>query len=280
MASKIEWTDETWNVNVGCTAVSPGCDHCYAKHVAHRDLQPAHSGLTIVRDAQVQWNGTVRSLPARLEVPLRWHKPRRIFVDSMSDLFHPAVDYGFIARVFGVMAAAPQHQFQVLTKRPKRMRSILSDTAGAISFEQLVHEQHDLFGGIRWPGWPLPNVWLGTSIENDRLIWRSKYLDETPAAVRWLSLEPLLGPLPSLNLSWVDWVVVGGESGRGARPMDPAWVRAIRDDCANLSVPLFVKQAGSVLARQWKMSDSKGSILDEFPADLQIRQHPRERTAA
>lgn len=227
--SSIEWTDETWNPTVGCSKVSPGCDGCYAIGVAHRAMQPAHQGLTIRRPGErPDWTGEVRCLPDRLDTPLRWRKPRRVFVDSMSDLFHPDVMQSFRLRVWETMAATPQHTYQVLTKRPRVMRG---------SFRNL--------DGWTVPLPTLPNVWLGTSIESDLYTFRANYLRETPAAVRFLSLEPLLGPLPSLNLDGIDWVIVGGESGPGARPMHPAWVRDLRDRCVEAGVAFFFKQWGA-----------------------------------
>lgn len=225
----IEWTDATWNPTVGCSKVSAGCDHCYAIGVAHRAMQPAHAGLTLVRDGErPDWTGEVRTLTERLDQPLRWKKPRRIFVNSLSDLFHPDIDPGFVAQVFAVMAQATQHTFQVLTKRPKLMAELLGN-GGQTLLEATTDEtaaQH-----LYEAGWPLPNVWLGTSIDEDRYAFRADHLRNTPAAVRFLSLEPLLGALPSLDLTDIDWVIVGGESGPGARPMHPVWVTDLRDRC-------------------------------------------------
>lgn len=230
--SAIEWTDETWNPTVGCSRVSPGCDHCYAIGVAHRAMQPAHEGLTIKRKGEpTDWTGEVRLLPDRLDVPLRWRKPRRVFVDSMSDLFHRDVCSHFIGSVFRTMARCPQHTFQVLTKRPQRMCAWVNAN-----------------NEITVP--TLPNVWLGTSIESDLYTWRADHLRATPAAVRFLSLEPLLGPLPSLDLTGIDWVIVGGESGPGSRPMHPTWVRDIRDRCTDAGVAFFFKQWGD-----WEQAD-------------------------
>lgn len=230
MSTAIEWTDETWNPVVGCSRVSPGCDNCYAIGVAHRAMQPAHEGLTIRTERGTDWSGAVRCLPERLGQPLRWRKPRRVFVNSMSDLFHPDVPDAFIADVFDVMAChgpIARHTFQVLTKRSQRMAQLLGDWA-----------QDEGYRGA-------PNVWLGTSIESDRYAFRADHLRATPAAVRFLSLEPLLGPLPSLDLTGIDWAIVGGESGRGARPMHPGWVRDLRDRCITAGVPFFFKQWGS-----------------------------------
>jgi protein gp37 len=271
VSTGIEWTDQTWNPVVGCTAVSPGCDICYAAVVASRQMQPAHRGLTIGR----QWNGTVRLLPERLDEPLRWRNARRVFVCSMSDLFHRAVPEGFIVDVWTTMAMAPQHTFQVLTKRPKRMAHRLSrpwfDSDVEMGLRLVGYGRHVDWqsreypeaGDARW----LPNVWLGTSIESDRYTYRADHLRATPAAVRFLSLEPLLGALPSLDLTGIDWVIVGGESGSGARPMHPDWGRDIRDRCAAAGVPLFVKQLSSGGQRVIK-------DLDAFPEDLRIREWP------
>lgn len=241
MTTAIEWTrnadgtrGETWNPTLGCSRVSPGCDGCYAIGVAHRAMQPAHEGLTIKRPGErTDWTGEVRCLPERLDVPLRRRKPTTFFVDSMSDLFHPKVPVEFIAAVWRTMDRAEQHTFQVLTKRPQGMALVLNakDLDWAFAAE------------VANP-WPLDNVWLGTSIESDRYFWRADHLRATPAAVRFLSLEPLLGPLPSLDLTGIDWVIVGGESGPGARPMHPDWVRDIRDRCVAAGVPFFFKQWG------------------------------------
>lgn len=289
MSSRIEWTDETWNPVVGCSNVSPGCDHCYAATVASRQLQPAHEGLTIGRE----WNGTVRLLEDRLTQPSRWRQPRRVFVNSMSDLFHHDVPADFIARVWFEMAHADRHTFQVLTKRPQRMASVLRSVRRC-EMGWLTHDGSNPYGhndaggldhGIVYPdhkGWPLPNVWLGTSIEADKYTFRADHLRATPAALRFLSLEPLLGPLPSLDLADIDWVIVGGESGQGARPMDPAWVRDIRDRCIEAGVAFHFKQWGEwgiggwavgvqdgPMARMGKRNSGRsidGRTWDEFPA--------------
>jgi protein gp37 len=219
--SAIEWTEATWNPVTGCDRVSAGCDHCYALTLAARLKamgQPKYQ-----RDGDPRTSGPgfgVTMHPAELDIPRRWRKPRVIFVNSMSDLFHPQVAPDFVARVFEVMAATPQHTYQVLTKRPKRARQLLR-------------------------GWtPVPNVWLGVSIEDDRVVDRADVLREVPVAVRFLSLEPLLGPLPSLDLSGIDWVIVGGESGPEYRPMRKEWVLDLRDRCQAAGVPFFFKQWG------------------------------------
>ena len=231
--SAIEWTEATWNPVTGCDRVSAGCDHCYALTLAARLKamgQPKYQ-----RDGDPRTSGPgfgVTMHPAELEIPRRWRRPRVIFVNSMSDLFHPQVSADFVARVFEVMTATPQHTYQILTKRPKRARQLLR-------------------------GWiPVPNVWLGVSIEDDRVVDRADILREVPAAVRFLSLEPLLGPLPSLDLTGIDWVIVGGESGPEHRPMRKEWVLELRDRCQAAGVPFFFKQWGGPTPK------SGGRLLD------------------
>ncbi len=212
--SRIGWTDETWNPVTGCDRVSPGCDHCYAERLAWRLQRMGVAGYERGFEVVVH--------PERLEEPRHWRKPRRVFVCSMSDLFQPEVGAATIAAVFDVMRAAPRHTFQILTKRPGRMAQLLD-------------------GGTS--GGPLPqNVWLGTSIELDAYCYRADRLRSIPTPNRFLSLEPLLGPLPSLNLEGIGWVIVGGESGPGHRPMEADWVRDIRDRCVGRGIPFFFKQ--------------------------------------
>jgi protein gp37 len=242
----IEWTDRTWNPVTGCTEVSAGCDHCYAKTMHERFNGPGSFATVTVHDD-------------RLAAPLGWRSPAKVFVNSMSDLFHASVTDEQIARVWAVMALAPRHTFQILTKRHGRMRSLLSsgDFERAVGDVWIRHERRTPY--TEWPGWPLPNVWLGVSAETQP--WadiRIPALLHTPAAVRWVSAEPLLGPLdltshlvhaalraPDDWLHGLDWVVVGGESGRGARPMDPTWARHLRDQCAAADVPFLFKQWGA-----------------------------------
>lgn len=284
--STIEWTDATWNPVTGCEEVSPGCDHCYAKTFAERFRgTPGH---------YFEQGFDVQLRPDKLLLPFRWRKPRKVFVNSMSDLFHKDVPDAYIAEVFSVMARTPEHTYQVLTKRHGRMRSLLNRP----SFRDNL---------AVWGPWPLPNVWLGVSVEDQaRADLRIPALLETPAAVRWISAEPLLGPV---NLHAVrglsgqyghqgahrgigtadcpterhhhhddrcrfplDWVVVGGESGRGARPMHPAWARSLRDQCAEARVPFHFKQAGSALAREWGLS-GKGGDPSEWPTSWP-REYP------
>lgn len=258
VSTGIEWTDETWNPVVGCSKVSPGCDNCYAIDQAARiqrmGTTQVYEGTTLEDGSD--WSGLVRCLPERLDQPGRWRRPRRIFVNSMSDLFHPDVPDVFIAKVFQEMGHASWHQFQVLTKRPQRMAAWMSRVAEC-ELGWLTHDgtnparAYDGTGEVLPRPWPPPNVWLGTSIESDRYTFRANHLRETPAAVRFLSLEPLLGPLPSLDLEGIDWVIVGGESGPRARPMHPDWVRDLRDRCQAAGVAFFFKQWGEWLPKNF-----------------------------
>lgn len=231
--TKIEWADATWNPIVGCSRVSPGCDNCYAIGVAHRGMSEHHKGLTVRTENGTDWNGEIHRAPDSVfHKPLHWKRPRRIFVNSLSDLFHPEVSDLLIAKIVAVMSLAPQHTFQILTKRPQRMQTLLSDP----TFWKQVSDEKYTEGGARALQdrhllliHPLSNVWWGTSIESNRYAFRADHLRNTPAAVRWISAEPLLGPLDELDLTDIDWVVAGGESGPGARPMHPDWVRDLRD---------------------------------------------------
>jgi protein gp37 len=249
--TKIEWTDMTWNVVNGCTVVSPGCKHCYAMKQAHRF--PVRQGLTTRTAGGMVWTGEVRFNEKVLLEPIRLKRPRKIFVCADGDLFHENVPSGWIDLVFAVMKMAPQHTFQVLTKRPERARKYLTDQSrersdGRGTALEVIWEKAGTtsFDRIMEGPWPLPNVWLGTSVEDQkRADERIPILLETTPAVRWLSCEPLLGHVDiSRWLKQVDWVVVGGESGPGARPMHPAWARSLRDQCAAAGVPFLFKQWG------------------------------------
>ncbi|HEY2269250.1 MAG TPA: phage Gp37/Gp68 family protein [Streptosporangiaceae bacterium] len=302
----IEWTRSddgtagaTWNPVTGCEKVSPGCDHCYAETFAER------------------WRGTpghyfergfdVTLRPDKLDQPLRWKRPRRIFVNSMSDLFHKDVPDAYIACVFTVMAKAQQHTFQVLTKRHARMRSLLADDEFQVMcLAAALARGWDLEGAP----WPLPNVHLGVSVEDQR--WadiRIPALCQTPAAVRFLSCEPLLGPVtipfdeevgrctcgagpngyygmhergcgtqPGIAWNNIHWVIAGGESGPGARRMDAEWARGLVRQCREWNVPVFVKQLGSVLGRELG-AGPKGGDWDAWPEDLRVREFPRAAEA-
>jgi protein gp37 len=261
----ISWTQATWNPVTGCDRVSPGCDHCYALRMAarlkamgspkyQRDGRPARSGPGFA----------VAAHPEVFRLPLRWRAPRRIFVNSMSDLFHAEIDAGVIAAVFATMACTRRHTYQVLTKRPGQARSLLSCPAFRDLVDQAVAQLPEaVHGGYDPTAWPLPNLWLGVSAEDDH--WaqvRIPVLLDTPAALRWVSLEPLLGPVDLRPGDWIpaeehpgrgdcarwrphlDWVVVGGESGPRARPCDPAWVRRLREACQAGGVAFHLKQLG------------------------------------
>lgn len=280
--SKIEWTDATWNVVIGCDKVSPGCDHCYAIRTAHRmqaNPNPKIAAAYAGTEADGEWTGQVNLVEDRLELPLSWTRPRRIFVNAQSDLFHKDVPDEFIARVWAVMALAPRHTFQILTKRHGRMRSLLAspDFHASVSRKVRGHVTlRPLDGhGDEAARWPLPNVWLGVSVEDQqRADLRIPALLDTPASVRWLSCEPLLGPVDlsryldperdctcrvplmegagqhSLGCECiaqpeVRWIVAGGESGPGARPMHPDWARTLRDQCVAAGIPFLFKQWGS-----------------------------------
>ncbi len=231
--SEIEWTDSTWNPVTGCTKISQGCKHCYALRFAER--------FRGVRGHPYEQGFDIRLWPDRLELPLSWKTPHRIFVNSMSDLFHEQVPLDFVRKVFETMRRARWHTFQVLTKRADRLLELSSS--------------------LEWPS----NVWMGVSVERSDYAWRIDRLRRTGAAVKFLSLEPLIGPLDNLDLKGIDWVIVGGESGPGARPMERSWVVSIRRQCRQQSVPFFFKQWGGVLKhRAGRVLD--GRIYNEFPA--------------
>ena len=266
-ASKIEWTETTWNPVTGCDRISSGCDRCYALTLAKR--------LKAMGSQKYQADGDPRTSGPGFAVtvhedtvpePLRWRKPRVVFVNSMSDLFHARVPDAFIASVFAVMAVTPQHTYQVLTKRPRRMRALLASDAFCSQVGAAVGALGLGTAADRAPlPWPAPNVWLGTSIENDDYTWRADCLRQVPAAVRFLSLEPLLGPLPSLSLDGIGWVIAGGESGPGCRPLDLAWVRNIRDRCASQDAAFFFKQVGGPTPKAGGRQ-LDGRTWDEYPA--------------
>jgi protein gp37 len=271
--SRIEWTEATWNPTTGCDRVSPGCDNCYAMNLAPR--LKAMGSKRYQRDGDPRTSGPGFGLTLHaesLDLPMRWTKPRRIFVNSMSDLFHDQVPDEFIAEVFARMWWSPRHTFQVLTKRHGRMRSVMPRIE-----ENLRQREADL-ALLDMPTpltWPLPNVWLGVSVEDQkRAELRIPALLDTPAAVRWLSCEPLLGPVDlrrtdkdALVDGGLDWVVVGGESGRDARPMDPGWSRDLRDQCVNACVPFFFKQWGGRTPKA-NGRELDGRTWDEYPARL------------
>jgi protein gp37 len=262
--SAIEWTDATWNPTTGCDRVSPGCANCYALDLAARLKRMGQAAYQRDGDPRTSGPGFGLTLhPGRLLLPLRWSRPRRVFVNSMSDLFHPEVPDGYIAQVFAAMALGPRHTFQLLTKRPERMRAFLERPEAEVDVRSAAAA---LSAGAAPFDWPLPNVWLGTSVENTRWKTRVDDLRTAPAAVRFLSCEPLLGPLGELDLQGIHWVIAGGESGQRRRAVQPDWVRGIRDECLAAGVPFFFKQWGGVTSK------SGGRILDgrtweEWPAE-------------
>ena len=232
-SSSIEWTEATWNPVTGCGQVSPGCAHCYAKTFAERWRGiPGHA---------YEQGFDLRIWPERLDVPLRWRRPKTIFVNSMSDLFHEQIPASYIAEVFETMRAAHWHTFQVLTKRHERLAQLASD--------------------LPWPA----NVWMGVSIENRRFVERAEYLRRVPAAVRFISAEPLLGPLEGLNLTDIHWLIAGGESGTSHRRIDIEWIRALRDQCERERVAFFFKQWGGQRPKSGGR-ELDGRTHDAYPA--------------
>lgn len=302
--SKIEWTGRTWNPIRGCGIISPGCERCYAMNIAHRYSLPGmpFEGLTIRRKAGgARWTGEVREVPDKLDEPLSWKAPQTIFVNSMSDLFHESVSREYVAAVFGVMASCPQHTFQVLTKRAELMAALLIEVETGRVTEWGPHAGTPLpdvgwLEGRAWQHfsqaipsrqkkayrlaeampWPLPNVHLGVSVENLKHgLPRVEHLRRVPAAVRFLSVEPLLEPLGELDLSGIGWLIVGGESGPGARPMDLDWAADLVRQCKAAGVPCFVKQLGSVWAKKAKAKSAKGGDPNEWPEHLRVREFPK-----
>lgn len=224
--TQIEWTDATWNPIAGCTVVSAGCTHCYAMEMARR-LEAMgvakYEHLTRKSGKRAIWNGTVREDRQALTIPQRWKKPRKIFVNSMSDLFHERVSDAFIAEVWRVMRETPWHSYQILTKRPERMAELLSQREWGV----------------------LPNVWLGTSVEDAAVAQRIDHLRYVPAAIRFISFEPLIGPVGDIDLTNIHWAIVGGESGRLARPIKEDWIDEIYDRCGLFETAFFFKQWGA-----------------------------------
>lgn len=326
----IEWTDTVWNPVRGCSKVSKGCENCYAMRQAHRFSGPGkpYEGLTkIVRGKGPQWLGIARPVPEMLDRPLRWRAPRRVFVNSMSDLFHEDIPFGFIDRVFAVMAITPWHTYQILTKRPERMAAYSRSRKAAFdnlnswehpvqeAIEKIINERSTPEDAGLW-GWPLPNVWLGTSTENQETYdGRVAHLQDAPAAIRFLSVEPLLGPIILGDLSGIGWLITGGESGPRARPCNVEWIRSIVGECQESGTAVFVKQLGAHPTDRndrftdgqdpldtdywpdgvappdayWPMhqgeqcpitlSDNKGGDIEEWPEDLCVREFPLEHVA-
>ena len=305
----IQWTDRTWNPVVGCRKVSEGCRHCYAEKMANRLAGMARADEAAGRNAgrkshylpvineRGKWNGTVQLVPEALADPLRWRKPSMVFVGSMSDPFHEDVPFDFIDRVFAIMALCPQHTFQVLTKRPERMAEYLAvpwdERSLETGLDAIVLQRK--YGDPPWQPdaklWPLPNVWLGTSVEDQATAdLRIPHLIQCPAAVRFLSCEPLLGPVdllidgecsgwacrefgctgcPGEDAAWtslLDWIIIGGESGHSARPCDVMWITELVRQCREASVPAFVKQLGS-RPMLGDLSDPHGWAVEPGPVD-------------
>lgn len=313
----IEWTDSTWNPIVGCSKISEGCRNCYAINQAHRNAAMAakmpnpgrlayYDGLTEKRGDRIEWTGQVRFVPKALEVPIKTRKPTRWFVNSMSDLFHESVTDEQLDRIFAVMAMTPQHTYQVLTKRPERMLEYLTKPCGytdALMSCGIAYGRESLIRQATLPWWspsddrgisfPLPNVWLGVTAENQKAADdRIPYLVQTPAAIRFLSCEPLLEaldlstwvhPRQSMTVgfslvesvkvgdriscvSGIDWVITGAESGHGARPMNEDWVRGLRDQCVPAGVHFFYKQK-LVGGHKVGLPELDGKVWAEFPSD-------------
>lgn len=343
MSTSIEWTrgddgtpGETWNPVAGCSLVSPGCTNCYAMRMAARLEamgQPKYAGLTKKVNGRHVWTGKVTTDHAALTIPFSWRKPRRVFVNSMSDLFHEEVPFDYIHKVFAVMAMNRSHTYQILTKRPARMFEYLDGiecdggtisgidggyqigSAGATmldgewiwgegkghrrKIEEFIADTHGDASGFDGDNgepadyelkdirWPLPSVWLGTSVEDQtRADERSEHLRRCPAAVRFYSVEPMLGPIEHLPLDGISWVIVGGESGPGARPCGVHWVRSIVKQCRAANVPCFVKQlganpcceySGGELGHRIELKDRKGGDPSEWINDLRVREFPSSR---
>ena len=237
--SSIEWVTATWNCLTGCTKISPGCKNCYAERMSKRLKLMGQKNYRNAFDLTLH--------PHMLELPLKWKKPQRVFVNSMSDLYHKDVPFEFIERVFDVMRRAHWHTFKILTKRPERLQ--------------------ELSPRIEWPD----NVWQGVSVENADYAFRIDHLRNTGAQTKFLSIEPLLGPLPELNLSGIDWAIIGGESGPGARPMEAEWVRDIQRQCTEQGTAFFFKQWGGTNKKKTG-NELDGQKFEEFPVELNLRR--------
>ena len=251
--TQIEWTDATWNPVAGCSIISAGCTNCYAMEMAKRleaMRMDKYAGLTRQSGKRTVWSGVVREDPASLAIPRRWKKSRKIFVNSMSDLFHEQVSDAFILEVWRVMRETPHHNYQILTKRPERMASIVSKQIKDV----------------------LPNVWLGTSVEDGDVVSRIDHLRTVPAAIRFLSFEPLIGPVGEVDLSDVHWAIVGGESGRSARPIREEWIDQIHHQCTQYETAFFFKQWGTWGKDNKRRSkkangrEYRGQTWDEMPS--------------
>lgn len=253
----IEWTDSTWNPVAGCSVMSAGCTNCYAMQMARR-LEAMgvekYKDLTRKSGSRTVWNGTVYEDHSSLEIPLRWKKPRKVFVNSMSDLFHPSVSSEFVSKVWSVMERTPRHSYQILTKRPDRMAEL--SASGRLA--------------------KLPNVWLGTSVEDKSVVYRVDELREVRTAIRFISFEPLIGPVGSVDLTGIDWAIVGGESGPRARPIREAWIDEIHDACRVFRTAFFFKQWGAWGKDNKRRSKKqngrtyRGQTWDEMPVTSSV----------
>ena len=311
--TSIEWTDHSWPIVNGCRRISPGCENCYAERLIATRLSktPKYKGLAVYGKNGPRWTGDSRIWAPHLDAPLRAKKPARVFVADMGDLFYERVTDDEIAAVFGVMAACQRHTFQVLTKRAGRMRDwakrieamggpndlgTLQVALGAYDLLgdgpesegcELTNGERALESVLDAEGWPLPNVWLGVSVEDRTRLSRVDELRETPAALRFLSIEPLLEDLGTIDLTGIGWVIIGGESGPGARPFNLAWAHSIVEQCAAAKVPCFVKQVGSKpvgtwrsdsrpfgAVGRWHLNHRKGADMAEWPEALRVRQFP------
>ncbi|GBE42843.1 phage protein Gp37/Gp68 [bacterium BMS3Bbin10] len=256
--SEIEWTESTWNPVAGCTVLSPGCTNCYAMRMAARLAamgQEKYLNTTRISGGRAKWNGHIYLDETSVDLPRKWKNGRLIFVNSMSDLFHESVPFEFVKRVFQTMNETPQHTYQVLTKRGELLEK--------------------LSPRLNWTS----NIWMGVSVENSEYVWRIDHLRRSDASVKFLSLEPLLGPLDDLDLDGIDWVIAGGESGPGARAMEPDWVRVLRDQCHEAQVAFHFKQWGGVNKKKTgRILD--GRTWDDWPTEYAAASHKDKLVAA
>jgi protein gp37 len=255
--SQIEWTDSTWNPVAGCSIVSAGCTNCYAMEMANRLRAMGvdkYKGLIRTSGKKIIWNGVVREDVSSLDIPLSWKKPRKIFVNSMSDLFHESVSDRFIEKVWQVMEFTPRHHYQILTKRPERLVEFVTEKIGKV----------------------LPNVWLGTSVEDAAVVDRINHLRKVPAAIKFISFEPLIGSVGSVDLEGIQWAIVGGESGRRARPIQESWIDEIYEICENYGTAFFFKQWGTWGKDNKRRSkkangrEYRGKTWDQMPEFLSV----------
>ena len=253
--TKIQWSDATWNPIRGCSRVSEGCRNCYAEYISARFSKQgeAYAGLAIMTSQGPRWTNEIRLVHDMIDKPLTWKKPRLIFVNSMSDMFHEDVPEDFIQQIFEVMRMAYWHEFQILTKRSQRLL--------------------DMNDRIDWPD----NVWMGVSVEDTKNSYRIDHLRDIDANIKFISAEPLIGPIRDINLRDIDWCIIGGESGRQARPINLKWIVDIIGACESRGIDIFVKQLGTRWAKANWCKDSKGGNMKEWPDYLQIRDYPQSK---